>query len=154
MIKGTCQDCMILRATADITDKDGNRLGLRNAINIHHIIVANLARPIALIPPLVPIKSSCTPAQWADIGKQIFGGQGGVSTPKGSTGHSHPRRMAQTGGSGFGSFQSPLNFDLFIVKGNEGDAQVFSPYNTENVKSGYWIGGQDRISALVSSELD
>jgi len=138
---------MILRATADITDKDGNRLGLKNDVYIHHIIVANLARPLDLIPPLLPITTTCDFGQggWPNLG-----GLGGKGTSKDSGKHSHPKREAQVGGQRAGASQwSVFNFDLFIVKGNEGDAQVFSPYNTENVKSGYWIGRDDRISALA-----
>ena len=138
---------MILKATADITDKDGNRLGLKNDVYIHHIIVANLARPLSL-PPLAPLKSSCAPGQQAGKGGQGFAGLGGMGAPKGSAAHGHTKREAQAGGKGF-DIGKLFNFDLFIVKGNEGDTQTFSPYNTENVKSGYWMGHDDQISAMV-----
>jgi hypothetical protein len=139
---------MILRATADITDKDGNRLGLKNDVYVHHIIVANLARSLSL-PPLVPLKSSCAPGQQSGKGMQGFAGLGGMSSPKGGAGHAHTKREAQFGGKGMPDIGALFNFDLFIVKGNEGDTQTFSPYNTANVKSGYWIGHEDKISAMV-----
>jgi hypothetical protein len=145
---------MILRARADITDKDGNRLGLKNDIYIHHILVANLARKLA-IAPIIPTRTSCPNRQKPGNGMQGVGGLGGMmSTPKGGAEHSHSKREPQIGGAGGRGSVPGLNFDLFIVKGNEGDTQNFSPYNTADVKSGYWIGHDDRLSALVSLFCD
>jgi hypothetical protein len=70
----------------------------------------------------------------------------GIGPPKGGAEHSHSTR--QLGGKGANGF---FNFDLFIIKGNEGNSQTFSPYNTINVKAGYWIGRDDRLSAMVRS---
>jgi hypothetical protein len=139
LITGTCRDCMILQAVADITNKDGIRLGLKNDVYIHHILVANLGHKWSLA-PLVPVKSSCPP------GQRFGGGTQGMGTPKG--GGTHSRLKRQLGGKGAKGFS---NFDLFIIKGNEGNSQTFSPYNTTNVKSGYWIGRNDRLSAMVRS---
>jgi hypothetical protein len=138
---------MILQATADITDKDGNRLGLKNDIYIHHILVANLAHKWAMA-PLMPLMSSCPAGQKSGSGAESgmggmmgMGGMGGMGTPKDGAGHSRSTRQLK----GFS------NFDLFIIKGNEGNSQTFSPFNTTNVKSGYWVGRDDKLSAMVRS---
>ena len=137
---------MVLQAVADITDKDGTRLGLKNGVYIHHILVANLGHKFSLA-PLLPYKSSCPTGQKPASETSGMGGMGGMGAHKSGTKPSHLRRQLGD------LFKGISNFDLFVIKGNEGNSQTFSPFNTTNVKAGYWIGHDDRLSALVRSFL-
>jgi hypothetical protein len=138
---GLCKDCMVLGAKIDITDKNGNKLGLENQIYVHHIITMSLGRTMAMA-PLFPSfgKGSCAGKSSAG------GGMGMMSAPKsaGSAdgakagGHSHGMLVKRQG-----------MFSIFVGKGNEGDATRFSALNNTAVKSGYWLGQKDKIGATA-----
>jgi hypothetical protein len=146
-LDGLCKDCMVLQAKAEITDGQGIRMDLKNDIYVHHIIIADMARGMTIAPVVRP-QSSC-PGRTPGAG--VFGGLGGMSTPKegkaaSSGGHSHSKRDPQTGA--MQSFGIPM-WSLFIAKGNEGDTSLFSPLNTTLLKSGYWIGKGDKVTATA-----
>lgn len=155
-ISGLCQDCIVLRANAEITDKEGNRLGLKNDIYIHHIIVVDRARNLNMA-PLSPANSSCKAPAGAGIGTvgsmaQSKGGDSG----NGMAGMSHGGSMG--GMSHGGRMKRDLeslkkkrqggSFSIMLAKGNEGDQSVFASVGSA-VKSGYWIGAKDPILALA-----
>jgi hypothetical protein len=133
---GLCKDCMVLGARIDITDKDGNKLGLENQIYVHHIITMALGRTMAMA-PLFPSfsKGSCGSSSKG-------GGMGMMSAPKSSV----PVEAAKAGGHQHGMLMKRQGlFSIFVGKGNEGDSTRFSALNNTVVKSGYWIGQKDKI---------
>jgi len=139
-LAGICKGCMVLQARTDITDKDGNRMGLDKQIYVHHIILAGLGDGKSLkMAPMSPERLTCAGAS-AGIslpGMNMMGGS--KPATDGMSGHSHSKRQ------GFG-----LNsFSLFIAKGNEGDSTTFGAVNSTTIKSGYWVGKNDRFASAA-----
>jgi hypothetical protein len=133
---GLCRDCMVLGARIDITDKEGNKLGLENKIYVHHIITMALGRTMTMA-PLFPAlnRGSCQ-------GSPMGGGMGMMGAPKSTSSDQGPK----TGGHSHGMLSKRQGmFSIFIGKGNEGDSTRFSALNNTVVKSGYWIGQKDKI---------
>jgi hypothetical protein len=133
---------MLLRAGADITDKEGNRLGLNGGIYVHHIGLIDTARSMT-IAPLDEAGSTCPGAK--DPLASLFGSAANMPGPTSMSmaGHSHSKR--QTGP--FAKLRPP--FSPLFVKGNEADAIIYAPGNSTSVKSGYWIGAHDPIVAIA-----
>jgi hypothetical protein len=141
-VAGFCKNCMVLRANAEISNKDGKQLDLNDGIYTHHIVVSNLGRG-AGIAPILPSMNVCKGSNSKSFEK-IFGmsPRGGARDARGS---SHQKRNPQASGGGFG----PRGFSIFIAKGNEGDTSIFAPVNSTLAKSGYWIGEGDKMSAIA-----
>jgi hypothetical protein len=150
---------MVLQAKADITDKNGNRVDLKDQVYTHHIIVANLARNMVM-PAVLPAFSGfagCTGAAKGSGGTGSMGGMGGMS--HGGSNPSAPtkpptKRSPQSPAKGSpakGSSApaSGAGFSIFIGKGNEGDWQTFAPINSTAIKSGFWMGDNDRVTATA-----
>lgn len=132
---GFCKDCMVLRAGASISDKDGNRLGIKDSVYVHHIILTDVGRtPVS--PPTERVTCPTGP-----------GGGLTLITPKGSEnkdqGHAggHSKRWPQI--SGLTSLLGPTS--VFIGKGNEADDVLYAAPKS-NVKSGYWISKNDKMA--------
>jgi hypothetical protein len=137
---------MVLQARADITDKDGMRLGLTNQVYTHHIVVTDQNRTSGMA-PLTPGRSS-SPTCPGGKGGMPGMGFGMMSGPKG--GHEHSKRSPQRPGGLGGLLGGGLGFSMFIAKGNEGDASIFAPLNTTSaMKSGYWIGKGDLLLGMA-----
>jgi hypothetical protein len=161
IVAGLCNNCMVLKGTAEVTDKDGKRLDLASKIYTHHVIVADLGERAMVLPPLTPSANACPGGQKPeDSTGGLLGGMGGMShgganpktpdqsssaAPPSGMGHSHGRRSPQTPKAA----GSPKKFSIFIGQGNEGDATIFAPINSTALKSGYWIGKDDRIAATA-----
>jgi hypothetical protein len=141
---GLCQGCMVLQARGDITDKDGKRLTLSDQVYTHHITLIDTSRSINQAPVVPSGWPTCPSGDW--VGK---GGSGMMSSSQGTkpAAHSsHQKRSPQTAGD----FAGLTGFSMFIAKGNEADAVIFAPLNTSSpVKSGYWIGKDDKIAAMA-----
>jgi hypothetical protein len=77
--------------------------------------------------PLMPMGLSCSGGLLARLGSLLgFGGANpGPAKPAGN-----PMKRQANGAK-------PGAFSIFIAKGNEGDANVYPPINTSDVKSGY-----------------
>jgi hypothetical protein len=71
-----------------------------------------------------------------------MGMKGSQKPAGGMAGHSHPKRQAPSS-IGLNSFS------LFIAKGNEGDSTTFGVVNSTSVKSGYWIGKDDKLTSTA-----
>lgn len=157
---------MVLQARADITDKDGKRLGLHNQVYTHHIGTFALSSGEDLIilvvtdqmrntnmAPLRPGRSSSPSCKGGKGGMPGMGGFGMMSTPKGpSSGHSGHMKRSPQGLGGLGGILGSLKFSMFIAKGNEGDASIFAPLNTtSSMKSGYWIGKGDQVLGMAEA---
>jgi len=137
-LAGICKGCMVLQARTDITDKDGNRMGLDKQIYVHHIILAGLGEGKTMrMAPMSPERSNCAGAGIALPGMNMMGG------PKpeagGMSGHSHSKRQGL----------SMNSFNLFIAKGNEGDSTIFGAVNSTSIKSGYWVGKNDKFASAA-----
>ena len=147
---GFCQDCMVLQARADITDKDGKKLSLSDEVYTHHILATDMNRTYSMA-PIVPKLSSCTRPAGAASG---LGSMGMMSNPQGSNAKSqgsasHQKRSPQIP-DGIRGRLGNMKFSIFIAKGNEGDASVFAPLNTASpVKSGFWIGKDDVMLGMA-----
>jgi hypothetical protein len=129
---------MVLRARTDITDKDGNRMGLDKDVYVHHILLADIGQGKKLdIAPMVPEKSNCSAASSGSM----IPGMGMMGKPAGGmVGHSKRQAPSSIGIN---------SFSLFIVKGNEGDSTTFGVVNSTSVKSGYWIGKDDKFTSAA-----
>jgi hypothetical protein len=153
---GMCQDCMVLQARADITDKDGKRLGMNEKVYTHHIVVTDQNRTSSMA-PLLPGRSSSSPSSSCAGGKGGMGGMGGfgmMSSPKGSNAQGHGGHMKRSpqGLGGIGGMLGGMKFSMFIAKGNEGDASIFAPLNTKSpMKSGYWMGKGDQVLGMAEA---
>jgi hypothetical protein len=159
-LNGICRECMVLSARAEIVDNDGKKLDAKDGVYVHHILVADLGRNM-VVPPLAPTgfnsKNGC-PARAK--GAKGAGGMSGMSGMGGMGGHSKLRkRIPQFGslgsllggkaGSGTSGNGLPSGLSLFIGKGNEGDSSVFAPLNSTALKSGFWIGKNDKMTATA-----
>jgi hypothetical protein len=143
-----CENCMVLQARADVTDKDGNRLGQAHKVYTHHIIVTDQNRTMNMA-PLIPGRSSSGVSKTCTAGKGGKGGAGGMGgmpmmggASMGNGGH-----MKRSPQGGLGAlFGGGLQFSMFIAKGNEGDSSIFAPLNDKaTMKSGYWMGKGDTV---------
>jgi hypothetical protein len=154
-LAGVCKDCMVLQAKAEITDKEGNRLDLKEQVYTHHIIVANLGR-MMVMPPVLPSFSGFAGCAGAAKGSGSMGGMGGMAmgapkaatTPAATPAKSPSKRSPQSPAKSSGS-SGMSGFSIFIGKGNEGDSSIFAPINSTAIKSGYWIGKDDKITATA-----
>jgi hypothetical protein len=133
---------MVLQVKAGLTDKDGKALSLNDDVYLHHLVVVNSARVMSTA-PLLPTGLSCSGGFEALASMLGFGPKAGNGQPPKSAGNT--KRTPQAGSSG------PGRFSIFVAKGNEGDTNIYSPINTTDVKSGYWLGNNDRISAIIEA---
>jgi hypothetical protein len=157
-LDGVCKDCMVLQATAHITDKNGKKLGLQDEIYLHHIVMVDSGRTLNMA-PLIPASSSCPAGKGGMFGVlgsilgNVTGESKGSSSAKAPTsgaashgGHSQQKRSPQLDFSGRAT---PGNFAIFLAKGNEGDTSIYAPLNNSRIKSGYWIGKNEKLSVIV-----
>ncbi|KAF2674030.1 hypothetical protein BT63DRAFT_408254 [Microthyrium microscopicum] len=144
IVTGLCTNCMVLKGAAEVTDKEGKRLDLASKIYTHHVIVANFGDKPITRSPVNGATNSCPDGQKPKGGDAAGGMMGGMMGGAGS-GHSHGRRSPQAKPA------VPANskFSIFIGQGNEGDATIFAPINSTALKSGYWIGKDDKIAATA-----
>jgi hypothetical protein len=147
-LTGTCKECMVLRARTDITDAEGNRIGLDKDIYVHHILIVDQGEGKSMaMAPMVALNSNCTSPSGGSAGPMpgmgMMGMGGGPKAGAGAPamgGHGHRKRQI-----------SSAKFSLFIAKGNEGDSTTYGAFNSTEVKSGYWIGKDDQL--MSSAEV-
>jgi hypothetical protein len=158
-LNGICKECMVLSARAEIVDKDGKKLDTKDGVYIHHILVADLGRKM-VVPPMAPTgfssKGGCPARAKGVKGAGGMGGMSGMSGVRPKSLSKLRKKAPQFGGLGslFGgkagsSSSLPSGLSLFIGKGNEGDSSIFAPLNSTAVKSGFWIGKNDKMTATA-----
>jgi hypothetical protein len=147
---------MVLQAKAEVTDKDGKRVDLKDQVYTHHVIVANLARNMVM-PPVLPAftgfgGAGCANAAKGAGGMGSMGGMGGMShgaSNPSAQAKSPTKRSAQSPSKGSPSKGNASGFSIFIGKGNEGDWTTFAPINSTAIKSGFWMGQDDKVTATA-----
>jgi hypothetical protein len=157
---GLCEECVVLHATAEITDKDGRRLSLKDQVYTHHIIAVDKSRMLNMA-PIVPNSMSSLTCAAGKLWDTLLGKTPAAQSSKpnsmahGSQG-SPVKRSPQVSGwpqlTGEWGAALPGVFSLFIAKGNEGDSTIFAAPETsqaQQVKSGYWLGKNDKILGIA-----
>jgi hypothetical protein len=161
-LNGICKECMVLSARAEMVDKDGKKLDAKDGVYIHHILVADLGRKM-VVPPMAPTgfssKGGCPARAKGAKGTGGMSGMHGMSGMGGMTPKAPSKlrkRVPQFGNLGSllggktGSAGGrPGGLSLFIGKGNEGDSSIFAPLNSTAIKSGFWIGENDKMTATA-----
>jgi hypothetical protein len=160
---GLCKECIVLQARAEITDKDGKRMGLNNQVYTHHIIAVDMSRGMNMA-PIVPTNFSSMTCAAGKIWESMLGktpaakGSKPSSMGHGSMGQgSHSKRSPQFGSGtsappGEWGVGLPGIFSIFIAKGNEADSSIFAAPNTSGsplMKSGYWLGKNDTVLGIA-----
>jgi hypothetical protein len=132
---GLCTECMVLRADANVVDKDFKRLGVKDGIYVHHFIVNDLGRAIVM-PPALPFGKFCP-------GNNPFAGNAPRSGGIAASGKAHSHALTRRYPQGFG-LGSILRASVFIGKGNDADPLYFAAPNS-TIKSGFWLSKADKI---------
>jgi hypothetical protein len=129
LLTGFCQDCMVLQANMETSNKLGEKEGVTEGVYTHHFVTVDIGRP--QIPN--PVTTKCNGFDLA----ALMGGASGASSP------AAPK-------SGLGSMFSMPAVSVLIGKGNEEGASVFFAPNT-TVKSGFYLSKSDKI--YMTAEL-
>jgi hypothetical protein len=156
-LDGVCKDCMILQATAHITDKNGKKMGLQDGVYLHHIVMVDSGHALNMA-PLLPAQSSCPAEKGGMFGLlgamsgNTVGSSTGNSSAKaptsGAASHGHGQQKRSPQWNSLGGV-APGSFTIFLAKGNEGDASTYAPLNSSRMKSGYWIGKNSKLSVIA-----
>jgi hypothetical protein len=154
---GLCSECIVLQARAEITDKNGQRLGLNDQVYTHHILAVDMSRGMN-IAPIIPTDTSGYACAMGKLWETMLGTKPTAQNPKPNSmgmGHGHSRRSPQVAGAGLSTEWGvglPGIFSIFIAKGNEADSSIFavpSSSTPSQLKSGYWVGKNDTMLGIA-----
>ncbi|KAF1985247.1 hypothetical protein K402DRAFT_464570 [Aulographum hederae CBS 113979] len=152
MVDGVCQDCTVLSAQAQLAQEDGKMATIAEGVYGHHIIMTDIGRPM-IRAPVYPICNGTGP-------RTPGGGMTGMMTPskpdsgssESSSGHSHGGRstVAQKYETEIKRRQMG-DVSVFVGKGGEDSAEVFAASPGGPIKSGFYIGQQDKFAFTMEA---
>ncbi|QDS72520.1 hypothetical protein FKW77_000157 [Venturia effusa] len=145
-----CQNCMVLKAQADLADRDGKKMDIASGVYSHHIIITNRGQAMVMPPAMIMCPNGMPGGtNFMDV---LSGGKpkNSSSTAGGHAGHGDMAGIPPSLTKRQGSLLDALipKVSVFIGQGDEGTATSFYAKGSA-VKTGFFIGTKDTFSMLA-----